>query len=329
MKDLVLTGCAGFIGINFLREMLETKSFKQFDNIISIDKMEDVGKYNEEDYTELCKKMDIDYLKSSVENMPILTVEECVVFNFASESHVDNSILDPFSIYKENCEILPALINSIGTENIDVLYHISTDEVFGDLFLAFDPGVDRGFDVHGKFNPKNPYSASKASQEMFLESMKNTFEIPVKIIRLANQYGCNQFPEKMIPKALHGAVRGETIKLYGKGLNKRQWTDVGITCKILVDILNEKLPFEDVLHIADKDSLKTNLEVCESLKKVLLKNGVESVVEHVEDRKGHDLCYYLETDMYVDNYFQDSKSFEQNLETILKKDFIGFLGLNT
>jgi dTDP-glucose 4,6-dehydratase len=135
--------------------------------------------------------------------------------------------------------------------------------------------------------------------------MKRTFGVPVSFIRMANQFGAFQHPEKMLPASCLRAFRGESIKVYGTGMNMRQWTPVEITAKIIVDKLTAHDPF-DVLHIANKKGLVTNNSVVDVLTDVIgTYTGTTPQIEYVSDRQGHDLCYALKTTKEIDSYFAD------------------------
>jgi len=316
---LLLTGGAGFIGLNFLKELYESKSYEKFDEIYSIDKMEEVGKFNAKEYYDLCNKMNIIIIDKNILEIEKLSQGKYVVFNFASESHVDKSIEFPYSLYIENCETVPKLFKLIGMYNIITFYHISTDEVFGDLPYDFDNNIKKGFNINDNFNPSNPYSASKASQEMFLNSMKHTFNVNIKIIRLANQYGSNQYKEKMIPKFINLTKDGNTISVFGKGNNKRQWTNIDITSKIFIDILNNKIVFDEYLHIANKHSLKSTMDVCNIMSIIFKDHNIPFNIKHITDRIGHDRCYFLETTEEIDSYYEN-ENFENNLRKLIETD---------
>jgi len=242
--NLLLTGCAGFIGFNFL-------------------------KYNAIDTT---TKWDI--------------------LDFASESHVDNSIKDPYYSFSENSNITKKIVEIIGIKNINKYVHISTDEVYGDLDCSYKNDKSKWFNINSRFNPSNPYSASKVAQDVFLMSLKHTFNLNLVIIRMANQFGEYQHPEKMLPASILRAINGDNIKIYGKGDNIRQWTPVRQTVNHIYDILlNEN---NTIIHLSATDMLLTNNEVVNLLVNNL--NNIHNIkcnIEYIEDRKGHDRMYAL------------------------------------
>lgn len=337
-KVLILTGCAGFIGINTLERLIKQQKenpFHKFDYIISIDKMGYATKHNAHHYYELCDSFEnlynIDCDINDIDKMhDICDLEKWAfiddwkdtflyILDLASESHVDNSIKDPFSIYTQNSVIPANLLAWIGKENwgrIKAYYHISTDEVFSELSLEEVKDSNKWFKTTNSMIPNNPYSASKAAQDCFLMSLRHTFKLPVKFIRMANQFGSRQHPEKMLPASILRVLNGETIKVYGSGLNVRQWTPVEITAKIIVDILDEKIKFNDSIHIANRAGIYNNNQVVNELVSIMKDKGYQPIREYIEDRKGHDMCYALHTEKEIDEYFKDS-TFNTNLETVI------------
>ncbi len=346
-KILILTGCAGFIGIHFLENLRENHGF---DYIISIDKMGYATEYNKNRYYELCDSIrsvyNIDCDINDTTKMKDLCdldnwifiddwkTTELYVLDFASESHVDNSITDPFSIYTQNASLPANLLSWIGKENwcrIKAYYHISTDEVYGDLTLEDAKNGDKWFKTTNTLNPGNPYSASKAAQDCFLMSMKHTFNLPVKFIRMANQFGKYQHPEKMLPASILRAINGDTIKVYGNGENIRQWTPVRTTVEVIKSIVDGEIVFDDVIHIANPWGLLTNNQIVVKLRNILKDKGIDTRTEYVQDRKGHDVCYALDTTGEMQCrfafYYQD-EHFDDELERVVdfyiehKKEFI-------
>jgi dTDP-glucose 4,6-dehydratase len=226
------------------------------------------------------------------------------VLDLASESHVDASIRNPASLFKENSAIPANLLLAFEDLNsIRSYYHISTDEVYGDL--PVDANETNWFSVNSPLNPSNPYSASKVAQDAYLMSMRRTFNLPVRFIRMANQFGNFQHPEKMLPSSCLRAYSGESIRVYGTGMNMRQWTPVDITATIILDNVAKNADF-DILHIANKKGLVSNNHIADTLTEAIeTYTGVTPQIEYVADRPGHDLCYALKTTKEIDDYFKD------------------------
>jgi dTDP-glucose 4,6-dehydratase len=225
------------------------------------------------------------------------------ILDFASESHVDNSIKNPAALYKENSKIPSDILAAFGNiKSINRYYHISTDEVYGDLPLELKGITSTYFTTSTQFKPSNPYSASKVAQDAYLHAMCRTFKLPVTIIRMANQFGEWQHPEKMIPASIIRAMNNEPLRIYGNGANCRQWTPVGQTVDIIGRILMRDsyiVPNEqsfEIFHLADMENLMDNNSLTWELKKSLKHHGRDPLIVYIEDRLGHDLMYALSVD---------------------------------
>lgn len=324
IHGLILTGSAGFIGLNTLLKLV---SNNKYDFIYSIDKMGYATKYNSDVYFKTCRlnknikhlACDINQL-DNIAKLPELAHANLDILNFASDSHVDNSIKDPFSIYTQNASIPAKILEWIGKENwgnIKTFYHISTDEVYGDIELEHIKDKTKWFTKQTRFNPSNPYSASKVAQDCFLLSMRHTFKIPVKFIRLANQFGEHQHSEKMVPFSVLRVLKNLPIQIYGAGNNIRQWTPVDTSANIICDIVNEKLEFKDIIHLANKNGIFTNNEIVDKIITILHTFNIQSQKEYIEDRKGHDKAYALMTESYIDQYY-DTVDFDAYLKRTIQ-----------
>ena len=313
-KTLVLTGCAGFIGINFLKEFISSERNKNYDYIFSVDKMGYATKYTSVEYKMICAEADIITIDSPIAELTkedfsrVNTVSKFDVLDFASESHVDNSIKNPYALYEENALLTAQLLNILGKENIDTFYHITTDEVYGDIELEHKGDPDLGsFKTNSPYKPSNPYSASKVAQDALLESMSRTFGMDVVLIRMANQFGPYQYVEKMLPISIQRAMAGEKIGIYGDGKNCRQWTFVEDTVRVINDVLVGKLldaskNFQ-VVHIADENNLFDNNELVKILIEELRNADIHTEIEYINDRPGHDMMYCLHVEPEVQDYY--------------------------
>jgi dTDP-glucose 4,6-dehydratase len=308
-KGLILTGCAGFIGVNILLKF--TKSLRdKYDQVYSVDKLGYATTYNRDIYNELCDSLNIERIHVNINDLAahkkFSANFDWDILDLASESHVDVSIKNPADLFKENATIPANFLAAFDDLNsIRAYYHISTDEVYGDL--PTDAPESAWFTAASQFNPSNPYSASKVAQDAYLMAMRRTFGVPVHFIRMANQFGSFQHPEKMIPASCLRAYRGQAIQVYGTGMNMRQWTPVEVTAQIIVDKLSKEERF-DVLHIANKDGLVSNNRIVDILSEAIgFCTGQKPQIDFVSDRKGHDLCYALQTTPEVDAYFKDIK----------------------
>ena len=332
-KNLLLTGCAGFIGLNFIKYF--TTLWHGYDKVVSIDKLGYATEYNTGLYLNICESVGIRHITldlSNIEEMPILPEGKWDILDFASESHVDNSIKDPNKIFNENVKIPGGVISMVGLDNIDRYIHISTDEVYSEIPLDKVDDMDYWFKPTDSIKPNNPYSASKAAQDCYLMAMKHTFGLNVNFIRLANQFGPFQHPEKMFPATILRVVGDNPIKIYGKGENIRQWTPVVDSVKVIYDALIGKLDNEfidNVLHISKyelsedgKQILYNNNDVVSCWEKLLTQQIEEKGLEvsitkqYIEDRKGHDTAYALTTTEKIQTYFQTplEERFKETIE---------------
>lgn len=325
MKGLILTGCSGFIGFNWLKTAFIDKTLlSTYQVVVSVDKLGYAAEYNKELYKAVCKSLDIVRVDANINDIDEMnsfynpqSQTECShvwdVLDFASNSHVDNSIKDPYGLYTENASLPANLIKWIGShKKINHYIHISTDEVYGDIEINEAKHKTNWFTPNSPIKPSNPYSASKVAQDAFLHSMWKTFGMRVSIIRMANQFGKYQHPEKMLPASILRAVKGETIKVYGTGDNMRQWTWVGDTVKIIKNILWSPLISEnlEVYHISDERNLVSNNKIVELTTKSLEELKITAKKEYVQDRLGHDKAYALVTSI---------SNFEVSLEERIKE----------
>ena len=325
-KVLVLTGMAGFIGMNLLKALVkENTLLRSYSDIISIDKMGYATTCNSLEYYKICYLNCIISVDENINdlNAPNVINRLCFrpdklndvrydVVSLASESHVDNSIKNPYGIFVENVNIPVSLVQWLGITNINKYVHISTDEVYGDL--PIDCKFEDWFDLDSPLHPNNPYSASKAAQDCFLLSLKHTFGLNLKMIRLANQFGPYQHPEKMLPATILRAIQGQPIKIYGKGLNVRQWTPVVDSVNVIIDVISGKIN-DNLTHIANIVGAINNNDVVEIWRDILEKDfKIFTTTEFIEDRKGHDLMYAIKTTVDVNKCFSSNNS--RFMETI-------------
>jgi len=214
------------------------------------------------------------------------------VVNFAAESHVDRSILDPAPFLHTNVLGTQVLLEAARRHGTERVLHISTDEVYGD-------GEGRApFGEDNALGPSNPYSASKAGADLLCQAYHRTFGLPVLIARSSNNYGPFQFPEKLIPLMIRNALQGNTLPVYGDGSQVRDWLFVEDNCHALLAVL-ESGQLGTVYNIAAGEA-RTNLEVVHWICRMLseetgtLLDGLLSRIRSVADRPGHDRRYALD-----------------------------------
>lgn len=282
MKILVTGGC-GFIGSNFVRFILKNTNYE----VLNLDALTYAG--NRENLKEFEDNDRYSLIKGRIEDRKLLhglksEGIDCVV-NFAAETHVDRSILNPSAFIKTNVLGTHALLDFCLESDIEKFVHISTDEVYGSL-----ESDDGKFTEDSPLRPNSPYSASKASADLLVRSYIVTYETPAVIVRPSNNYGPYQFPEKFIPLAITNLLENKPVPVYGKGNNIRDWLFVEDCVRGIYAILRKGK--EGEIYNIGGDSEKRNIEVVKTILKIMGKD--ESFIRFVKDRPGHDYRYALD-----------------------------------
>ncbi|MEN8152376.1 MAG: dTDP-glucose 4,6-dehydratase [Acidobacteriota bacterium] len=336
LNNILVTGGAGFIGSNFIRYLLLNKEFNG--KIINVDKLTYAGnKKNLKDIEEkfegdryFFKKTDI-CNRSEMERIVKFYNIDTVV-HFAAESHVDRSITGPEDFIQTNIVgtfILIDILKDIWAERNDVLFHhISTDEVYGSL------GSEGKFFETTPYDPKSPYSASKASSDHLVRAYSNTYDFPCTISNCSNNYGPFQFPEKLIPLMINNAMNGEKLPVYGDGGNIRDWLYVEDHCSAVWKILNNG-KIGETYNIGG-DCEKKNIDLVKELCRVmdetfpvsdnpaLRENNPElesygKLITFVKDRPGHDRRYAVNCEKIKEELnWAPSVTFKQGLKKTLQ-----------
>ena len=280
---LLITGGAGFIGSNFIHHIL--RKYPNYE-VINIDKLTYCGNLENLEKVENHEKYK--FIKCDIcdsEKIDEIFQEEKpdFVINFAAETHVDRSILDPDAFVRTNFLGTHVLLEAVKKYGIERFLHISTDETYGSI----DNGKFKEDDV---LLPNSPYSASKASADLLARSYFKTFSLPVVITRSSNNYGPYQFPEKVIPLFISNILQEKKVPLYGTGMNVRDWIYVQDNCEGLDAVLHDGEDGE-IYNIGGGNE-KTNLELTQIILNELGKD--DSHIEYVDDRLGHDLRYALD-----------------------------------
>ena len=287
MKNILITGGAGFIGSNFVNLMVEKYGEKY--NYIVYDKMTYAANINnlkpsEGKYTLV--EADICDLNKNIETLKEYEID--AVVHFAAESHVDNSIKRPLTFTETNVMGTHALLEACkqvwGEGSTNKFVHVSTDEVFGSL------GDEGYFTETSPITPNSPYSASKASSDLIAFAYAETYKMNVSVTNCSNNYGPNQHHEKLIPHMISLALKDEKLPVYGKGLNVRDWLYVEDHCEAIDIILHKGKKGER--YCIGGHNEKRNIEIVKLILERL--NKPESLIEHVEDRKGHDFRYAID-----------------------------------
>lgn len=286
MKILV-TGGAGFIGGNFVHYMVETYPE---DMIVNLDLLTYAG--NLETCQPVEGKHNYKFVKGDIADRKFIfdlfeKEQFDVVVNFAAESHVDRSIEDPEIFVKTNVMGTTTLLDACNKYGIKRYHQVSTDEVYGDLPLD---RPDLFFTEMTHLHTSSPYSSSKASADLFVLAYYRTYGLPVTISRCSNNYGPYHFPEKLIPLMISRAFSNESLPVYGKGDNVRDWLHVYDHC-VAIDLIVRKGKVGEVYNVGGHNE-RTNLEVVQTILKQLDKP--ETLIQFVEDRKGHDRRYAID-----------------------------------
>lgn len=278
MKILITGGC-GFIGSNFIKYWF---SKHPNDHIINLDKMTYAA--NPRNLVEFENSSNYKFVKGDILDEKIvdeLVSQVEVIIHFAAESHVDRSINDPSLFVRTNVLGTYNLLMAAKKYQIKRFHHVSTDEVFGSIELD---STDQFFEST-PYDPSSPYSASKASSDHFVRSFGKTFGLPITISNCSNNYGPFQHPEKMIPRSITNLLSGGKIKVYGQGLNFRDWLHVEDHCRAIEAILLQG-KIGETYCIGGLKKGTSNMELVKLMLK-LMNKGEESL-EYVADRPAHD-----------------------------------------
>ncbi len=301
---LLVTGGAGFIGSNFIRYILEAHADWQ---VLNLDKLTYAG--NLENLRDIEKDARYRFVKGSILERELvdhlLSEGVDIVVNFAAESHVDRSIMDPSPFIETNVKGTQVLLQGAKEHRVGRFIQVSTDEVYGSL------GKEGKFSEELPLLPNSPYAASKAAADLLCRAYHHTYESPVIITRCSNNYGPYQFPEKLIPLAVTNVLEGKPIPVYGDGLNVRDWIFVEDQCHALDVIIQQGKPGE-IYNIGGNNE-RTNLELVYRVLDIMGKP--HSLITFVADRPGHDWRYALDTTKITrDLNWEPAHSFEVALE---------------
>ena len=284
---ILVTGGAGFIGTNFVYYQLQ---HHPEDRVVCLDALTYAG--NLENLTEALKNPRFRFVKGDIadrEAVNALFEEEKpdIVVNFAAESHVDRSITQPELFLRTNIMGTQVLMDACRKYGVQRYHQVSTDEVYGDLPLD---RPDLFFTEDTPIHTSSPYSASKASADLLVLAYFRTFHLPVSITRCSNNYGPYHFPEKLIPLMITRALNDQSLPVYGKGENVRDWLYVEDHCAA-IDLVMRKGREGEVYNVGGHNE-RTNLDVVKTVLRELGKP--ESLITFVNDRPGHDRRYAID-----------------------------------
>lgn len=299
MKNILITGGAGFIGSNFIQYILDDEL--DIVQLVNLDLLTYAG--NLDNLTAVEKDPRYVFVRGDVRDGALVDKLFCdysfdTVVHFAAESHVDRSIAEPELFLTTNIIGTQTLLDtakrhwSLEPENKNaraykpgVMYlQVSTDEVYGAL------GPVGLFTEDTPLSPNSPYSASKAGADLIVRAYHKTYGLPVNITRCSNNYGPRQFPEKLIPLMICNALHNKPLPIYGDGMQVRDWLHVEDHCAAIASVLKTGIPGQ-VYNIGG-DSEKTNLEIVRLILREL--DRPDSLITHVQDRPGHDRRYAMD-----------------------------------
>ncbi len=300
MKNILITGAAGFIGANFTQYLLA----RQVElNIVALDLLTYAG--SEENLAPCKGNPRFEFIRGSIADRALLDrvmAEHAIdtIVNFAAETHVDRSILGPIQFLETNVVGTGVLLEAArgawkGKDKTKVrFHHISTDEVFGSLAAGEPP-----FSLNSPYQPNSPYSASKAGSDHLVRAYAHTYGLPVSISNCTNNYGPYQFPEKLIPLMILNCLEGKPLPVYGDGRQVRDWLYVEDHCEAIALILEKGRAGET--YLIGGNNQPTNLEIIEIITGIMDELQPQSpyqphiqLVKHVTDRPGHDRCYAMD-----------------------------------
>lgn len=308
---LLITGGAGFIGSNFILYMIQ-----QYPNyqIINMDALTYAG--NLENLKSVQDHPNYSFVQADIADKPavdaIFQQGIDVVVNFAAESHVDRSILEPEIFVNTNVMGTQVLLDAAKKYGVTKFVQVSTDEVYGSL------GETGLFSETTPLAPNSPYSASKAGGDMLVRAYHETFGLPVNITRCSNNYGPYQFPEKLIPLIISRALNDESLPVYGDGLNIRDWLYVEDHCSA-IDLVIHQGKLGEVYNIGGNNE-RTNLHIVQTILRELGKP--ESLITYVTDRPGHDRRYGIDPTKIMNELGWKPK---HNFETGIKETIQWYL----
>lgn len=318
MRNILITGGAGFIGSHVVRRMV--RNYPEY-SIFNLDKLTYAG--NLENLRDVENRENYTFIKGDITDADFINDlfakhQFDGVIHLAAESHVDRSISNPMEFVNTNVvgtvNLLNAAKNLWGKERKEVVfYHVSTDEVYGEL------GDDGKFTETTPYSPNSPYSASKAASDHFVRAYHHTYELPIKISNCSNNYGSHHFPEKLIPLMINNIMNKKPLPVYGKGENVRDWLFVEDHAAA-IDMIFHNGQVGETFNIGGNNEWK-NIDLVKLLCRVMdaklgrLEGESEQLITFVGDRAGHDFRYAIDSSKLMSTLgWTPSVTFEKGLE---------------
>jgi len=281
---ILVTGGAGFIGANFIRQVLTARRDIR---VVNFDKLTYAG--NPESLSDLASDPRYDFVRGDISDSAavsdIFQRGFDAVVNFAAETHVDRSIEDASPFLRTNVSGAQCLLEAARATKLPRFVHISTDEVYGSA------PAGASFTEETILDPRSPYAASKASADHFVTAYANTYGVSAIILRCTNNYGPFQFPEKLIPLIIANAQENKTLPIYGDGMQERDWLFVEDYCRAITLALEGGETGE--IYNVSAGTPQPNLKIVKTILKHLGKP--ETLMQHIQDRPGHDRRYALDS----------------------------------
>ena len=287
MKNILVTGGAGFIGSNFIKYSLNNFDY----NIVNFDKLTYAGNLEnlvDVEFNDKYKFVKGDICEKEEVEKAVRENEIDTIINFAAESHVDRSILGAKEFINTNVGGTHVLLEVLKDNKLQKYLQVSTDEVYGSLP---EDKKEIKFTESTPITTNSPYSASKASADLLCNAFHHTFDLPILITRCSNNYGPYQFPEKLIPLMIAKAMEGEQLPVYGDGKNIRDWLYVDDHCSAIMTVLKNGKAGE-VYNIGGNNEWY-NIDIVKLILKKL--NISEDNIKYVKDRPGHDRRYAIDS----------------------------------
>lgn len=318
MKSILITGGAGFIGSHVIRRFVNKYPNYRIINMDCLTYAGNLENLKDVEHSSNYQFVKVDVCDADAVAKVFADFEIDGVIHLAAESHVDRSITNPMEFIKTNIEGTVVLLNAARSQwgdnfNGKRFYHISTDEVYGSL------GDEGLFTETTPYDPRSPYSASKASSDHLVRAYFHTFKLPVVISNCSNNYGANQFPEKLIPLIINNIKRNKPLPVYGKGLNVRDWLYVEDHAAA-IDTIFHNGELGETYNVGGNNEWR-NIDLVKELcrimdKKLKRKEGEsEKLITFVTDRAGHDLRYAIDiTKIQHELGWEPTVKFSEGLE---------------